>query len=113
MFFMDIQTTYALAPWVMPAMMFMSMASQMGMQMMAQKSMAVPAPPAPPTPATSADADKTKERLRAMQAESALTQKARVVAKRETADQTSKLGLTSSGSASAGTDKRKTLSLGS
>lgn len=107
MFFMDIPTTMALAPWVMPAMMFMSMATQVSQIAMA-KNQDVPTPPAPPTGPTASDADKTAERLKALQADSALTQRARTVANRETAKKTSgKLGLTSSGSAVAGTDKPK------
>jgi hypothetical protein len=72
----------------------------------AKKASKVPEPPAAPEPADKEDA-KTKERLKAMQADTALSvrrQQARTAANRQTTQLTDKLGLTTAG---ASTDATK------
>jgi hypothetical protein len=72
----------------------------------AKKAAKVPEPPAAPEPADKEDA-KTKERLKAMQADTSLSvrrQRARTAANRQTTQLTDKLGLTTAG---ASTDATK------
>jgi hypothetical protein len=104
----------AFAPWLIPAMMAFSTAMTAGSTLYSMANQPnIPEPPAPPIGPTSADEDssKTAERLRALQADSALSQRARVAANKETTKKTTQLGLTSSGSGSAQTAAPK-VSLG-